>query len=269
MTKVALLAGGLGTRLSEETDVKPKPMVAVGDRPILWHIMKYFSCFGLEDFFVATGYKGEIIKSYFTNYRMIDGSIAVNLADGRISDYTVPTEHWNVHLIATGQNTMTGGRILRMRDWLADGEPFIVTYGDGVANVDIEGLLSFHRSHGKLATMTAVRPPSRFGEIEFDGDQVLSFSEKPQTGEGWINGGFLVLEPGIFDYLSSDSDSLEKAALERAAKDGELMAFRHEGFWQCMDTLRDKHYLDEIWRSGSAPWKIWSEAPTIRFRKAA
>ncbi|MDR1964165.1 MAG: glucose-1-phosphate cytidylyltransferase [Planctomycetaceae bacterium] len=269
MTKVALLAGGLGTRLSEETDLKPKPMVTVGDRPILWHIMKYFSCFGLEDFFVATGYKGEVIKTYFSNYRMIDGSIAVDLSTGHISDYTVPTEHWKVHLIATGPNTMTGGRIFRMKNWLADSGPFIVTYGDGVANVNINALLKFHKSHGKLATMTAVRPPSRFGEIEFDGDQVISFSEKPQTGEGWINGGFIVFETGIFDYLSNDSDSLEKNALENVARDGQLMAFRHDGFWQCMDTLRDKIYLDELWKSGEAPWKIWDDAAILRIRRAA
>ena len=269
MTKIVLLAGGLGTRLSEETDVKPKPMVPIGGRPILWHIMKYFSCFELDDFYVATGYRGEVIKNYFINYRAIDGSVMVDLATGRICSYTVPQERWKVHLIATGVQTMTGGRIRRMQEWLDGHEPFIVTYGDGVANVNVHALLRFHRAHGKIATMTAVRPPSRFGDIVFDGDRVDSFTEKPQTGEGWINGGFLVFNRQVFDYIQDDGDSLEADTLEAIAAADQLMAFRHEGFWQCMDTLRDKRLLENLWEGNKAPWKIWNDTIPLRVRCAA
>ena len=267
--KVALLAGGLGTRFAEETDLKPKPMISVGEFPILWHIMKYFSEFGLDNFYVATGYKGDVIKSYFVNYHTTSGSIEVDLANGKVKSYTRPPEQWKVRLIETGLSTQTGGRIRRMEEWLRGPEPFICTYGDGLGDVDINALLEFHRSHGKLATVTAVRPPARYGAINFDGDRVASFSEKPQSGEGWINGGFLVFNEGLFDYLKDDVDSLEREGLERIAADGELMAFKHYGFWQCMDTLRDKIYLEELWKNDDAPWKIWKDRVQLKIRKAA
>lgn len=257
MTRVVILAGGLGTRFHEETELRPKPMITIGGKPIIWHIMKIFAGFGLENFYVATGYKGEIIKSYFVNYHTLSGSIFVDLASGKVGNYTKPQESWKVHLIETGERTETGGRIRQMRDWLQDDEPFIVTYGDGVADIDIEALLAFHRSHGKLATVTAVRPPARFGAINFKDDQILSFNEKQQTGDGWINGGFMVFNRGLFDYLKSDHTSLEHAALEPLAVDGQLMAYQHLGFWQCMDTPRDKKYLEELWNRGQAPWKCW------------
>jgi glucose-1-phosphate cytidylyltransferase len=269
VTKIILLAGGLGTRFAEETDIKPKPMITIGEFPILWHIMKYFSMFGMEDFYVATGYKGEVIKDYFVNYRMISGSVMVDLGTGQVKTYAPPPEQWRVHLIETGFATQTGGRVRQLAEWLNTSEPVIVTYGDGLANVDLHALFKFHQSHGKLATMTAVRPPARFGAINFDGDRVASFSEKPQSGEGWINGGFLVFEPGIFDYLKGDSDSLEYHGLERIAADGQLMAFRHDGFWQCMDTLRDKLYLEQLWKEGKAPWKIWHDRVALRVVRAA
>jgi len=269
MTKVALLAGGLGTRFAEETDLKPKPMITVGPYPIIWHIMKIFASFGLEDFYVAAGYKGEVIKRYFADYHTTSGSIAVDLATGNITNYTRPPEQWNVHLIETGLQTQTGGRIKKMQDWLQGSEPFIVTYGDGVADIDIRALLKFHHSHGKIATVTAVRPPARYGAINFDGDRVESFSEKPQSGEGWINGGFMVFNTEIFDYLENDIDSLERAGLERLAADGQLMAFRHFGFWQCMDTLRDKIYLEELWNSGNPPWKLWKDQVPLKVVRAA
>ncbi len=269
MIKVAILAGGLGTRLSEETELKPKPMVAVGEYPILWHIMKYFSSFRLKEFYVATGYKEEVVKDYFIKYHFSHGSIGVDLADGTITNYTRPSEDWRVNMIATGLHTQTGGRIRRMREYLFGQEPFIVTYGDGLADVDIDALLAFHKSHGKLATVTAVRPPARYGAINFDGDRVESFSEKPQTGEGWINGGFMVFNSGVFDYLENDDDSLEREGLERIAADRELMAFRHDGFWQCMDTLRDKKYLESLWLSGNAPWKVWTPPIQLKIWRAA
>jgi len=269
MVKVALLAGGLGTRLSEETESRPKPMVQIGEYPILWHIMKYFSCFHFNDFYVATGYKEEIIKNYFCNYHATCGSMMVDLATGKTVNYSRPPESWRVHMISTGLKTQTGGRIKRMQDNLNGDGPFIVTYGDGLADVDLHALLSFHQSHGKIATVTAVRPPARYGAINFDGDRVESFSEKPQTGEGWINGGFLVFNSGVFDYLSRNEDSLEREGLERIAADGELMAFRHSGFWQCMDTLRDKCYLESLWKSGAAPWKIWNDPVPLKVLKAA
>lgn len=269
MTKIALLAGGLGTRLSEETELKPKPMVSIGEYPMLWHIMKYFASLGHKNFYVATGYKGEVIKDYFCKYHSTHGSVGVDLTTGKITNYTRPPEDWQVNMIATGAMTQTGGRIKRMEEYLSGDEPFVVTYGDGLANVDIKALLDFHHSHGKLATVTAVRPPARYGAINFDGDRVESFSEKPQTGEGWINGGFLVFNSGVFDYLKNDEDTLEREGLERIASEGELMAFRHEGFWQCMDTLRDKSYLESIWQAGNAPWKIWEDVVQLKIRRAA
>lgn len=255
--KVAILAGGLGSRLSEETVLKPKPMVEVGDRPILWHIMKIYACQGLSDFVVALGYKGEFIKRYMVDYCTLQRDLRVALASGAV-DYLSDSapEEWNVELIDTGSSTQTGGRIKRLQPFLGD-STFCLTWGDGVANIDLKELLRFHRAHGKLATVTAVRPPARFGRIELVEDRVVEFSEKPQLGEGWINGAFFVLEPGIFDYIANDETQWEKEPMERLARDGQLMAYRHEGFWQCMDTLRDKALLESLWQKGTAPWKLW------------
>lgn len=261
--KVVLLAGGLGTRLAEETEVKPKPMVEIGGWPILWHIMKHFGGHGCNEFYVALGYKGEVVKRFFRDYYSLSGSMTVALSSGQVElrddMHDGPgREDWMVHLCDTGEATNTGGRLKRLEPWLRPGGTFIVTYGDGVADVDLDALLRFHRSHGKLATVTAVRPPARFGGLVFDGDLVVDFTEKPQVGEGWINGGFLVFEPGVFDYLESDENSLEYHALEPLARDGQLAAYRHEGFWQCMDTLRDKRLLETLWEGGNAPWKTWA-----------
>ena len=253
--KVVILAGGLGTRLSEETEVKPKPMVEVGEHPIVWHIMKTYAHYGFDDFFLALGYKGEIVKRYFLDHYSLGGSLRVNLASGLVEDLEKDTENWTVHLMDTGQQTQTGGRIKRLERWLHDGT-FMATYGDGVCDVDLQRLLEFHKSHGKMATVTAVRPPSRFGGLVFEGDLVKEFSEKPQIGEGWINGGYFVFEPQIFDYLSGDGSILEVDALEKIAAEGQLAAYRHEGFWQCMDTLREKKLLETLWQSGNAPWKV-------------
>lgn len=255
---VVILAGGLGTRLAEQTEVKPKPMVEIGGRPILWHIMKHLAHYGHDEFFVALGYKGEVIKQYFLDYNTLNGSMSVDLRTGKIDAHERECEDWTVNLMETGPDTPTGGRIRRLRPWLED--TFLVTYGDGVADIDIAELVRFHRSHGRTATVSAVRPPARFGGIVFDGDRVERFSEKPQTGEGWINGGFMVLEPEVFEYLSRDTMHLEADVLERLAEDGELMAYRHEGFWQCMDTLRDMRLLEGLWQGGRAPWKVWDEA---------
>ncbi len=259
--KVVILAGGLGTRLSEETEIKPKPMVEIGGRPILWHIMKHYEQFGCNEFYVALGYKGDVIKSFFLNYYRLNGSMALNLATGDVMGYEHPAEPWMVHLIDTGLETQTGGRIRRLRPHL-EGGTFMVTYGDGVGCVDIGKLLEHHRRCGKIATVTAVRPPARFGGLVFNDalDHVTAFSEKPQTGEGWINGGFQVYEPAVFDYLQGDECVLESHVLERLAADGQLAAYRHEGFWQCMDTLRDLRLLESLWQKGNAPWKTWQAA---------
>ena len=256
--KVAILAGGLGTRLAEETEVRPKPMVEIGGRPILWHIMKHYAHYGFDDFTVALGYKGEFIKRYFTDYAHLEKNLTISLSQGRVEwlDSDRGQENWTVRLIDTGFATMTGGRVKRLRNHLGD-ETFMMTYGDGVSNVDLRALVEFHKSHGKLATMTVVRPPARFGHMVLDGDVVLEFDEKPQTGEGWINGAFFVLEPGVFDYIADDDTFWERQPLENLAKDGELRAFRHSGFWQCMDTLRDKRRLENLWQTGDAPWKVW------------
>jgi glucose-1-phosphate cytidylyltransferase len=255
--KVVLLAGGLGTRLAEETEVKPKPMIEIGGYPILWHIMKHYAHFDMREFFVALGYRGEVIKRFFMDYSSLNGSMTVNLATGRMEMRERECEDWDVHLVDTGRDTMTGGRVRRLEPWLRD-ETFMVTYGDGVCNVDLRDLLTFHRSHGRLATVTAVRPPARFGGLVFDGDMVSEFTEKPQAGEGWINGGFLVLEPGVFRYLHGDQSSLEADGLEQLARDRQLAAYRHADFWQCMDTLRDKRQLEALWQEGDAPWRVWS-----------
>ena len=254
--RVVILAGGLGTRLAEETEIKPKPMVEVGGRPLLWHIMKHYACHGFKEFFVALGYKGEVIKRYFLDYHTLNGSMTINLSSGHVEIHKRECEDWIVHLIETGLVTNTGGRVGRLRPWLKD-ETFMATYGDGVSDIDLRNLLSFHRSHGRLATVTAVRPPARFGGLIFNGDLVADFTEKPQIGEGWINGGFFVFEPGVFDYLGGDDTSLEIDGLERLAADGELAAYRHDCFWHCMDTLRDVRFLENLWQSGKPPWKVW------------
>jgi glucose-1-phosphate cytidylyltransferase len=255
--KVVLLAGGLGTRLSEETEVRPKPMVEIGDRPILWHIMKHYMHYGLKEFYIALGYKGEIIKKFFLDYYALRGDITIDFANGESAVQGRDCEDWRVHLVDTGLHTMTGGRLRRLEGCVAGGT-FMVTYGDGVCNVDIDELLRFHKSHGRIATVTAVRPPSRFGGLVLNEDGVVAeFTEKPQIGEGWINGGFLVFEPEVFRYIQSDQTVLESDTLETLAADGQLVAHRHEGFWQCMDTLRDKRLLEKLWVENRAPWRVW------------
>jgi glucose-1-phosphate cytidylyltransferase len=255
--KVGILAGGLGTRLAEETEVLPKPMVEIGGKPILWHIMRCYAHYGHDQFVVALGYKGEVIKRYMVEYCSIATNLTVKLADGAVELHEGEREDWTVDLIDTGFSTATGGRIKRLAPYFDDGT-FMLTWGDGVSDLDLDELLAFHRSHGKLATMTAVRPPARFGHMELDGSRVVEFSEKPQTGEGWINGAFFVLEPEIFDYIEGDETQFELEPLEGLAKDGQLMAYQYSGFWQCMDTLRDKKLLERLWDSGEPPWKVWS-----------
>jgi glucose-1-phosphate cytidylyltransferase len=254
--KVCILAGGLGTRLAEETTVRPKPMVEVGGQPMLWHIMKSYAAHGFDEFVIALGYKGEVIKDYFVNYRLRTQSLTVSLATGDVTVHDGESLDWTVHLLDTGLHTMTGGRVKRLAEYIRD-ETFMLTYGDGVANVDIPALLDFHRQQGKLATVTAVRPAARFGSIAFDGELVTHFEEKPQIGAGWINGGFFVLEPAVADYIEGDESVWERAPMERLAAEGQLAAYRHFGFWQCMDTVRDKLLLNKLWDAGEAPWKVW------------
>ena len=256
--KVVILAGGLGTRLVEETEVRPKPMVEIGPRPILWHIMKIYAHYGYSEFLVALGYRGEYIKRYFLEYRTLSSSLKVSLSGGEVGLLENETEDWTVHLMDTGLDTQTGGRIKRLAPQIGN-EPFMLTYGDGVCDIDVGELVSFHRAHGKLATVTAVRPPSRFGGLALDGDSVVEFLEKPQIGEGWINGGFFVQEPGVMDYIAGDETTFEREPMERLANDGELIAFRHDSFWQPMDTLREARLLRELWDSGRAPWKAWGD----------
>jgi len=254
--KVGILAGGLGTRLAEETEVKPKPMVEIGGRPILWHVMMHYSRYGFGDFVIALGYRGEYIKRWMREFASLHGNMTVNTGTGEVRLHDRHHLDWRVDLVDTGQDTATGGRIKRLRTWMGEGT-FMLTWGDGVADVDLDRLLAFHRSHRKLATLTAVRPPARFGHLELDGQRVAQFDEKPQTSEGWINGAFFVLEPGIFDYIAGDDTQWEKEPLERLAAEGQLMAYRHESFWQCMDTIRDKKLLEKLWREGRPPWKTW------------
>lgn len=251
--KTVLLAGGLGTRLSEESDSKPKPMVEVGGRPILWHIMRIYAERGFKEFVVALGYRGDVIKRYFLDYYYLRNNLSIDLRTNQMQVQGSDCEDWQVHLRDTGLETMTGGRLLRLADMLRDGT-FMMTYGDGVCSVDPRKLLEFHRSHGKLATITAVRPPARFGGLVFNGDLVSEFSEKPQVGEGWINGGFFVLEPKVLDYIDGDDTIFERSPLERLAADGQLVACRHEGFWQCMDTLRDVRLLNSLCDGKLPPW---------------
>lgn len=256
--KVAILAGGVGSRLAEETELKPKPMVEIGGRPILWHIMMHYSYYGFNSFVIALGYKGEHIKKYIIDYSALNGNLRVNIRSGKIDMHAGYRPDWTVELVDTGIATATGGRIKRLKPFLGN-ETFMLTWGDGVSNVDLRALLAFHKSHGKLATLTAVRPPARFGHLTFDGNRVSSFEEKPQTAEGWINGAFFVLEPGVFDYIADDDTAWEKGPMEALAADGELMAYKHTSFWQCMDTLRDKKLLEDLWQRGNAPWRIWND----------
>lgn len=253
--KTILLAGGLGTRLAEETGVRPKPMVEIGGKPILWHIMNIYASHGYDDFLVACGYKGEMIKEYFANFFVHNSDFVVDQSTGERRTIGNNSISWKTGVVDTGPDSMTGGRILRLKEWVGK-ETFMVTYGDGLANVNIEALVNFHRQHGKLATVTAVHPPSRFGAMALDGEQVREFSEKPQAG--WINGGFFVFEPAVFDYLTDDSTILEKAPLEKLAQEGQLMAYQHDGFWQPMDTLREKQILEQLWASEAPPWKTWT-----------
>lgn len=254
--KVVILAGGMGTRLAEETDVRPKPMVEVGGRPLLWHIMMHYWHHGHKDFYIALGYKGEFIKNYMVEYSSMCGDLTVHMKDGTVVRHNNDHPDWSVNLIDTGLKTETGGRVKRMAPYIGN-ETFMLTHGDGVSNVDLHALLDFHRSHGKIATVTAVRPPARFGYMNFDGSMVSEFSEKPQTAEGWINGAFMVFEPEIFDFIEGDSTSLERSPMVQLAREGQLMAYRHWEFWQCMDTLREKRLLEQLWDGGHAPWKTW------------
>jgi glucose-1-phosphate cytidylyltransferase len=261
--KVGILAGGIGSRLAEETVVRPKPMVEIGGRPILWHIMMLYSSYGFNEFVVALGYKGECIKRYMCDYCSLASDLRVSLKTGQVEPHgngngngTHGSEDWVVDLIDTGQQTNTGGRIKRLAPHLGN-STFMLTWGDGVSNVNLSDLLEFHRRHGRIATVTAVRPPARFGRLELDGERVARFDEKPLSGEAWINGAFFVLEPRVFDYIEGDDTQFEREPLERLASDGELMAYQHNGFWQCMDTMRDKVRLESLWASGDAPWKIW------------
>jgi glucose-1-phosphate cytidylyltransferase len=259
-SKVVILAGGFGTRLSEETYLRPKPMVEIGSQPILWHIMKIYSHYGFNNFVICLGYKGYIIKEYFLNYFLHRSDLTIDLKSQRIEYHRNTCEPWSVTLVDTGLDTLTGGRIKLIRDFVGD-QTFMLTYGDGVANVDIEGLLGFHKNNGKYATVTAVKPPSKFGSLDLQrpGQTVKRFSEKLETGNAWINGGFFVLEPEVFDYIQSIETSWEREPLEKLTADRQLVAYRHHGFWRCMDTLRDKEELTTAWNSGKAPWKVWKD----------
>jgi glucose-1-phosphate cytidylyltransferase len=254
---VMILAGGLGTRLSEETTLKPKPMVEIGGFPILWHIMKHHAHHGFKEFYLALGYKGESVKRYFLDYHRLNRDLTIDLSNGAVTTRGDECDDWLVHMLDTGLETQTGGRMRRLRPYLKSGT-FMATYGDGVSDVDPRALLDFHRRHGLLATVTAVRPPARFGGLDLDGERVIRFTEKPQIGEGWINGGYMVFEPAVFDYIEGDQTVLERDVLERLAAEGQLAAFRHEAFWQCMDTIRDKMLLERLWQQSQAPWKVWS-----------
>jgi glucose-1-phosphate cytidylyltransferase len=252
--KVIILAGGLGTRLSEYTEVTPKPMIKIGGKPLIWHIMKKYADFEHKSFYLALGYKSEVVKDYFLNYRALNSDFNIDLNSGLVTPQQIDNIDWNVTLIDTGEKTMTGGRVKRMQKIIGS-ETFMLTYGDGVANIDINKLLTFHKSHGKMITMTAVRPAARFGELQLDDNKVISFKEKPQMNDGWINGGYFVIEPAFFDLIDGDATLLEREPLVRAVALGELMAYRHEGFWQCMDTKRDLELLESLWATG-APWKV-------------
>ena len=256
--KTIILAGGLGTRLSEETVIKPKPMVEVGGHPMLWHIMNIYAAHGFTEFLVALGYRGEVIKDYFLNFQARNANLTVDLRKGAVEVHKGQGLDWRVHLVDTGTETQTGGRVKRLGAWLDEDDTFMLTYGDGVGNVDLKALVAFHKSHGKLATVTAVRPPARFGGLALEGDRVSRFAEKTQAGEGWINGGFFVLDRRVLDYIEGDATLWELGPLEQLASEGQLMAFKHPGFWQPMDTIREKQLLEKLWESGQAPWKVWA-----------
>ncbi len=254
--KVIILAGGIGSRLMEETTTRPKPMVEVGGKPMLWHIMKYCAAYGYHEFVVALGYKGELIKRWFVDYASLTSDLTIETGTGSVSTTTSNDDDWTVQLVDTGQLTGTGGRVRRLRRVIGE-EPFLLAWGDSVSDVDIHALVAFHRSHGKYCTLTATRPPARFGHLDMNGDQIIEFTEKPQVGEGWINGAFFVCEPQVFDYLAADETMFEEEPLSELARIGQLMAYQHHGFWQCMDTLRDRVRLEKLWDEGSPPWKIW------------
>lgn len=256
--KVGILAGGKGSRLAEETVIKPKPMVDIGGKPIIWHIMMQYSFYGFNEFVIALGYKGEVLKRYMLEYASFIGNLKLNFRSGEVTSNGGIRPDWTVELIETGLETMTGGRIKRLAPYLGDGT-FMLTWGDGVSDINLRDLLAFHKAHGKLVTLTAVRPPARYGHLEFDGNRVSEFNEKPQIGEGWINGAFFVMEPGVFDYIDGDETQFEREPLERLAGDGQLMAYKHNSFWQCMDTLREKHILETLYESGNAPWATWEK----------
>lgn len=256
--KTVILAGGFGTRLAEHTEVRPKPMVEIGGRPILWHILKHYAHYGFREFYLALGYRSEVIKRYFLDYYTLSSNLVVDLGSGSIDVRDRRAEDWQVHLIDTGLDTNTGGRVLALESELRGG-PFLLTYGDGVSDVDLDALVAFHRRQGVLATITAVRPPARFGGLSLDGPRVAEFTEKPQIGEGWINGGFMVLEPEVIDYIPDLQTNLEAHALERLAAEGQLAAYRHESFWQCMDTKRDLRVLEKLWGDGKSPWMVWND----------
>lgn len=256
--KIIILAGGFGTRISEETTIRPKPMVEIGGKPIIWHIMNIYSHYNIREFIIALGYKGEYIKEYFLNFYAINNDITVDLSTGDRTIHDGKQPNWKVHLVDTGLHTKTGGRLKRLAGWLDENETFMFTYGDGVANIDIRKLLQFHEKHGKLATVTTVRAPARFGRISFRGDQIKQFYEKSQEAEGWINGGFFVLHKNVIDYIENDETIWERDPIKSLARDDQLMGYRHDGFWSCMDTLKEKNMLEDLWNSNKAPWKIWS-----------
>lgn len=255
--KAVILAGGLGTRLSEETSIKPKPMVEIGGKPILWHIMKSYSAHGVNDFIICCGYKGYVIKEYFANYFLHMSDVTFDMQQNKMEVHTQNAEPWRVTLVDTGDETLTGGRLKRVQHYVRDEESFCFTYGDGVSDVNITELIRFHKAHGKLATLTATQPPGRFGALNLNGQAISSFQEKPQGDGAWINGGFFVLSPKVIDFIQDDTTTWEKAPMERLALEGQLDAHFHHGFWQPMDTLRDKVHLEELWQSGAAPWKVW------------
>jgi glucose-1-phosphate cytidylyltransferase len=255
--KAVILAGGFGTRLQEETILRPKPMVEVGGKPILWHIMKILDANGINEFIIALGYKGDFIKEYFLNFYAINNDISIDLATGLTTIHDGNQPDWKIHLVDTGLQTMTGGRLKRLKPWLKDDGAFLFTYGDGVADLNLQSLLTFHRSHGKLATVTTVKPPARFGNLSFEGDRVTNFYEKPSDGETWINGGYFLLEQRAIDYVTGDDTVWEKDPVENLVREGQMMAYRHRGFWSCMDTLKEKNMLDELWKTDRAPWKVW------------
>ena len=254
--KTVILCGGKGTRLSEETSFLPKPMIKIGEKPMLWHIMNIYSNYGQNEFILALGYKGEIIKEYFLNYYALNSDLTIDISSGQVNYQQSQKQNWKVELVDTGMNTLTGGRLLRLESMLRPQGTFMLTYGDGVANIDINALVEFHKSHGKIATVTAVHPTARFGGITLDGNQIAEFKEKQQGGEGLINGGFFVFEPEIFDYLENDETILERSPLEKLANDRQLMAYKHSSFWQCMDTIRERNILEELWTTGIPPWKF-------------